>query len=64
MVALEELRAKARAVESSDCQHRSELLLGLIKDLHTSIMAELAQRTPDDLDEPDHAGRRGVGRGD
>ncbi len=36
---LEELRARARAVESSDYQRRGELLPDLIRDLHTSIMA-------------------------
>jgi len=97
VVGLEELQARAQAVESSDYQHRGEMLPDLIRDLHTSIMAghdpaellelavlvhaqttrgwlyvvgapldlrreptTLAHRTPDDLDEPDHAGRRGV----
>lgn len=42
VVGLEELRARARAVESSDYstyRRRGEMLPGLIRDLHTSIMA-------------------------
>jgi transcriptional regulator with XRE-family HTH domain len=39
VVGLEELRARARAVEDSDYQRRGEMLPDLIRDLHTSIMA-------------------------
>ncbi|MBV8540148.1 MAG: helix-turn-helix domain-containing protein [Pseudonocardiales bacterium] len=39
VVGVQELRARARAVESSDYRRRGELLPGLIRDLHTSIMA-------------------------
>jgi transcriptional regulator with XRE-family HTH domain len=39
VVGVEELRARARAVEGSDYQRRGELLPSLIRDLHTSITA-------------------------
>jgi transcriptional regulator with XRE-family HTH domain len=39
VVGLEELRARARAVEGSDYQRRGEMLPDLILDLHTSIAA-------------------------
>lgn len=37
VVSLDELRARARAIESSDYRRRGAMLPGLIRDLHTSI---------------------------